>query len=271
VQQFLRSLQGRSDLSDIDRWRVDRLLDGFANGECFRKTGHLVMWPSNSTLARVFRRSERQIRYHLRKLEAANVIALLWPGNGRHGTAIYEFHGLGLAEAARTEKGQFIAPFKTEKGTIPWSEKEQSSVQERGNALPPTLVEENRLKESSEKRAPDAFLENGGSERQSRAASRRARPCNNDPAWKTKIKQRWEQNVSTEIIHRHGPEQGMAIINSYMAGEPAGKRIFNLTDQTMRQNEPTAFSADGNDSSPDNRGRTAQPSRKNATLSEQSK
>jgi hypothetical protein len=62
------------------------------------------------------------------------------------------------------------------------------------------------------------------------------------PAWKQRVKQRWEQKVTTEVIQRYGPDEGFRIIESYQRGEPAGKRIFNLTDRAMRQNEPGSVS-----------------------------
>jgi hypothetical protein len=54
----------------------------------------------------------------------------------------------------------------------------------------------------------------------------------------TTQKQRWEQKVCIEVIQRYGPEKGMAIIESYQRGDPEGKRVFNLTNLAMRQNEP---------------------------------
>jgi hypothetical protein len=243
VKHFLRSLEGRDDLTDADCWRLERLIENFGYAECFEATGHLVMWPSNETIGRVLRRiEERELQYVFRKWDAVGVLALLWADSkGQH--RFFEFHGPGFAEAARARKedAAHCTLEPTSQGAISPPARVQSSRQSRVHSSAPHLEEEeDSVEKTPLKKRDGGFLKNGSGERQSRAASRRAGEAGlyPDPVWKQRVKQRWEQKVSTEIIQRHGAEKGMALINAYIRGEPEGKRAFNLTDQQMRQNQP---------------------------------
>ena len=137
IKEFLRGLEQRPELSVNDCWAIGRVLDHFANGECFRRTGHIVFWPSAATIASIIKRNRRNTRLFRDRLETTGIIApLWWSGPGRGNSVIYELLINGVAGdpiSADEKRGRW----QPEKGV--------AGDYEKGSLVTPDLVEENRL------------------------------------------------------------------------------------------------------------------------------